>query len=113
MTGLSVVRARALIMSLEDVIAAPHVDREAFRAGGPIFASLRQDGILNVKLDSDHQAHLCGAEPAMFKPVTGGFGRMGFTTVNLDSVGEVELLSVLRLSHALSRQKLDKTKRRR
>ncbi len=96
-----------MIMAMPDTGAAPHVDREAFRAGGPIFASLRAaDGLLNVKLNRDLQAMMCAAEPDVFSPVPGGWGRMGFTTVNLANAGQSELASALQAAWTESRTRL-------
>jgi hypothetical protein len=106
---VSAARARRIIMALPDAVAAPHVDREAFRAGGTIFATLRaSDGVLNVKLEREVQDMLCGAEPRMFAPVAGGWGRIGWTTVRIADAGETELRSALRSAWTLSRVKRSK-----
>jgi hypothetical protein len=93
-------------MSLEDTTAAPHVDREAFRARGNQFASLRQDGVFNVKLTLEDQALRCEAAPRVFKPVEGGWGRMGYTTINLALADELDVKSALLVAWTHSREKL-------
>jgi hypothetical protein len=110
--ALSVQQARAEILSLEDAATAPHVDREAFRARGTVFATLRADGLLNVKLPPEGQALRCEAAPAIFSPVAGGWGRMGFTTINLDHADLADLRSALLAAWTLSRAKLKSPKRR-
>jgi hypothetical protein len=105
---VTIARTRELILSLQDATAAPHVDREAFRARGNIFASLRTDGVFNVKLSPDEQALRCGAAPDVYKPVDGGWGKMGFTTVNLEAAGELDVKSALLAAWTLSREKLFK-----
>lgn len=104
--------ARRLIMAQPDAAAAPHVDRESFRAGGTIFATLRADGVFNVKLAPEFQEMLCQAEPEMFSPVAGGWGRMGWTTIDIAKAGETEVRSALKTAWALSREnKRGKAKR--
>jgi hypothetical protein len=104
--AVTVQRARELIMSLEDTAAAPHVDREAFRAKGTQFASLRSDGVFNVKLSPEEQALRCGAAANVFKPVEGGWGRMGYTTISLQEADEIDIKSALLSAWTLSREKL-------
>ncbi len=93
--AVTVAQARALILSLEGASAAPHMDREAFRAGGTIFATLRNDGLLNVKLTPEEQELRCQASPSVFSPVTGGWGKMGYTTINLATADEIDVKSAL------------------
>ncbi len=109
---VTVARARELIMALEETTAAPHFDRETFRARGNQFASLRGDGIMNVKLTLDDQALRCAAAPALFKPVEGGWGRMGYTTINLQTADELDIKSALLAAWILSRVKLTKGKKK-
>jgi hypothetical protein len=101
----SAATARRIILALPDTVAAPHMDREAFRAGGAIFATLREDGVLNVKLTPEFQEIICAAEPAKFRPVAGGWGRMGFTTIDLGQANETDLQSALRAAWEESRVK--------
>jgi hypothetical protein len=105
---MNVAKARQLITAQADVTAAPHFDREAFRAGGAIFATLRKDGVLNVKLSREVQDMLCSAEPAIFQAVAGGWGRMGWTTIDIGKAGETELRSALQAAWTLSREKKPK-----
>jgi hypothetical protein len=104
--AVSVDRARELIMSLEETTAAPHMDREAFRALGNQFASLRGDGVFNVKLTLEDQALRCESAPHVFSPVTGGWGRMGYTSINLEKADELDIKSALLAAWTHSREKL-------
>jgi hypothetical protein len=92
---ISIAEVRSMIMALEGVAAAPHVDREAFRAGGRVFATLRSDGLLNVLLSPEEQEMRCEAAPHVFRPVEGGWGRMGFTTVDLAAADVADVQSAL------------------
>lgn len=67
-----------------------------FRVRGRIFATLRpEEGRAVVKLASEEQAVLVEAEPAVFAPVAGGWGRQGWTSVILESADEATLRSAL------------------
>jgi hypothetical protein len=68
---------------------------------------------MNVKLPLEVQETLCAAEPAMFQPVAGGWGGMGWTSVTLEQVGETELKSALQAARALSVMKRSKPRRKR
>lgn len=92
-----------LALALDGASAAPHMDRTAFRVKR-IFATLASDGLsANLKLAEDEQELKCAVAPEAFRPVPGGWGRMGWTTVDLPSVTEAELADALRLAwrHAL------------
>jgi len=56
-----------------------------FRVGGKIFATLGypDDTHAMVKLTPEQQEAFVDAEPAVFAPVKGGWGRKGATTVHL------------------------------
>jgi hypothetical protein len=110
--ALTSVQARRIIMAIPKAVAAPHMDREAFRAGGRIFATLRStDGTLNVMLNSDEQATMCEAEPAIFSPVPGGWGPLGWTRVDLAAATETDLQSALQA--AVAESLVNKRKKRR
>jgi YjbR len=93
---LTSAQARRLIMSLPKAAASPHMDREAFRAGRRIFATLRSsDGTLNVMLSPDMQAVMCEDSPEVFQPVAGAWGPLGWTQINLAAGAEADILSAL------------------
>lgn len=56
-----------------------------FRVGGKIFATLGypEDGWAMVKLFPDQQTEFVSANPGMFAPVKGGWGKQGCTNVIL------------------------------
>lgn len=89
---------RRLALALDGASAAPHMDRIAFRVKR-IFATLAADGLsANLKLAEDEQALKCAVAPGAFRPVPGGWGRMGWTTVDLAAVTEAELADALRIA---------------
>jgi hypothetical protein len=73
-----------IALSLPEAAASSHFDVPDFRVGGKIFATAgRIDGKAVLKLTRDQQQMLCEAEPDMFEPVQGGWGRQGWTNLTL------------------------------
>jgi hypothetical protein len=101
---------RRLALSFPGTRESAHMGTTDFRAR-TIFATLPAPGRCHVKLDAEEQAVLCAAEPASFRPVEGGWGRMGWTRVQLDAVDEATLASALRM--AWTRASAPAPKRRR
>lgn len=100
---ISTARFRKLALSLEGATEVPHMDRAAFRTTKRIFATLAADGrSANLALDHEVQAAVCEARPDAFAPVPGGWGRMGYTTVDLGTVTEADLTRALTEAHARS-----------
>ncbi len=98
---ISAARFRSLALSFEGAVEVPHFDRAAFRTRQRIFATMPPDGAsANLLLDLDLQEAVCEAMPDAFAPVPGGWGRMGYTTVNLRTVSEGDLVNALTEAHA-------------
>ena len=76
---------RAMALSLPDAVEASHMDHPDFRVGGKIFATLRypRRGWGMVALTPDEQLLVVQAEPDVFVPANGGWGRRGATLVDL------------------------------
>ncbi len=77
---------RRLALALPEAIESEHMNHPDFRVGGKIFATLlpaKKCGM--VKLTPEQQREFVAAEPAMFVPVPGGWGRSGCTNVILKS----------------------------
>jgi hypothetical protein len=75
---------RKLALSLPEAVASSHFDVPDFRVDGKIFATAgRIDGKAVLKLTPDQQQMLSEAEPSMFAPVPGGWGRKGWTNLVL------------------------------
>jgi hypothetical protein len=73
-----------LALSMPEAAASSHFDVPDFRIAGKIFATAgRIDGKAVLKLTIDQQQMLCEAEPDMFEPVPGGWGRKGWTNLVL------------------------------
>jgi hypothetical protein len=76
---------RKLALALPEAEERAHMDHPDFRVGGKIFATLgypdRTCGM--VKLSPEDQHYFSKAEPEVFIPVKGSWGRRGATTVHL------------------------------
>lgn len=97
---ITAARFRDIALSFEGALEVPHMERAAFRTKRRIFATLPPDGAsANLMLDLDLQEALCEALPDAFSPVPGGWGRMGYTTVDLRVVSELDLIRALTEAH--------------
>jgi len=76
---------RKLALGFPHAVESAHMDHPDFRVGGKIFASLAPTGSGwgMVKLTPDQQAAFVRAEPNMFEPFNGAWGRQGCTKVHL------------------------------
>jgi hypothetical protein len=87
---------RRLALSLPEVAESEHMGRPDFRAGGRIFATLwTHTGQGMIKLPPEEQALLVEAEPEVFAPVPGGWGRQGSTLVMLAACDEATAADAL------------------
>ncbi len=87
---------RRLALSFPETDEHPHFDRRAFRVKKKIFATLSEkDGTLSLKLTLVDQSVFCSYDHSIIYPVPGGWGRMGFTFVNLRKVKKTMLKDAL------------------
>ncbi len=93
-------RFRRIALELSGVIEGAHQGHADFRVGKRIFATLgypdRNWGM--VKLTPEQQAVLVEAEPGIFRPVPGGWGKRGSTNVRLANADPTALRSALTLA---------------
>jgi hypothetical protein len=76
---------RRLALRFPEATESAHMNHPDFRVGGKIFATLGHPemGVGMVKLFPDQQAEFVHAEPKVFAPVNGLWGRRGATYVHL------------------------------
>jgi hypothetical protein len=111
--ALSAARARKLLLGLDDVSERPHFDRAAFRTPRRIFATLAGDGRdVNFMLDPLAQETFCEMAPAALAPVSGGWGRMGWTRCDLKKVDEPTFVAAAEAAHTHASQPLKRNRRR-
>jgi hypothetical protein len=85
---------RRLALSLPNTSEQSHVGHPDFRVRGRIFATAGypRAGWAMIKLTLDQQRQVVHADPAIFMPVPGGWGRRGATAIRLRAAtkGKVE-----------------------
>ena len=100
-----------MALKLEGASEAPHFNRLAFRTPRKTFATLDAEACdLNLMFDPELRDFYCEQEPATFRPVAGGWGRMGATRCDLAVVDVATLSSALQAAHRLAAPK-DKRRR--
>ena len=105
---------RRIALSLDGAVEGSHMGAPDFRVGGRIFATLasQKQGYGNLMLTPEQQAEFIEAQPAMFLPIAGGWGRMGMTHIRLAEADEDVLSGALRAAWSLRVQKNAKTARK-
>ena len=77
---------RNVALELPEAAESAHMGHPDFRVGGKIFATLGPRGAWGmVKLTPQQQAVFVAAQPAIFQPVKGGWGKRGCTNVCLEA----------------------------
>jgi hypothetical protein len=91
---------RKIALSLPDAVEAAHMGHPDFRVRGRIFATLTADGAWGVvMLAPEEQEMLLSAEPKIFEPAAGAWGRSGSTKVKLAAADRTTLKSALTAAH--------------
>lgn len=93
-------RFRKIALSLPDAVEGAHQGHADFRIGNRIFATLGypDDAWGMVKLTPEQQAMVVEAEPDIFRPVPGGWGKGGSTNVRLAKADPATLRSALKMA---------------
>jgi hypothetical protein len=97
---LSAEAFRGLALECEGASEGAHSGHADFRAVGRVFATLGypRPGFAMVKLTPDQQRMLTEAEPAIFSPVPGGWGRKGATLLLLAEADEATARSAVQMA---------------
>ena len=85
-----------IAMGLDGTIAAPHFDRTAYRVRR-IYATVG-GGTLNLKLSPDEQDFKVMMAPDLYAPISGAWGRQGWTTLSLPAAPIEDLEASLRMA---------------
>src|ERR1700704_518211 len=95
-------RFRRVALGLPEVVEGAHQGHADFRVGNRIFATLGypDDDWGMVKLTPEQQSVLVEAEPDIFRPVPGGWGKQGSTNVRLATAAQGPLPRALNISWA-------------
>ncbi len=91
---------RRIALALPSVVETSHMGHPDFRVGKRIFATLGypDEAWGMVKLTPEQQQVLVAAEPKIFRPVPGGWGRKGSTNVKLAAADATTLGSALTMA---------------
>jgi hypothetical protein len=91
---------RAIALSMPEASESAHMDHPDFRVGGKIFASLGYPDVEHgmVALPPEEQARLMKAQPKVFSPAAGAWGRRGSTTVRLAVVDRATLHEAMEIA---------------
>jgi len=91
---------RRIALTLPEALEGAHQGHADFRVGKRIFASLgypdKEWGM--VKLTPEQQSMLVEAEPEIFRPVPGSWGKSGSTNVRLSKADAKTLRSALSMA---------------
>lgn len=91
---------RKLVLSFPETDEHPHFERKAFRVKKKIFATLSEkDMNVSLKLRPEDQSVFCAFDKEVIYPVPGGWGRMGFTFVNLKKVRKTMFKDALTVAY--------------
>jgi hypothetical protein len=93
-------RFRLIALQLPGVIEGAHHGHADFRIGKRVFATLGypDQGWGMVKLTPQQQSMLVEAEPEIFRPVPGGWGKRGSTLVRVAKADQATLRGALSLA---------------
>lgn len=97
---VSIKTVRELALSFPETDEHPHFERKAFRVRKKIFATLSEkDMNVSLKLRLVDQSVFCAFDKTVIYPVPGGWGRMGFTYVNLKKVKKAMFKDALTVAY--------------
>ncbi len=103
---LSPEETKHLALSLEGTGEQPHFDRTAFTVKKKIFATLSlKDKTLNVKFTPEVQFIFCPPKSDVIFAIPNGWGRQGWTTINLNRANKKLVKSALEEAYKLRKQK--------
>ena len=99
---MSASRFRRTALALSDAVESAHHGKADFRVGKRIFATLGHpdENWGTVKLTAEQQSMLVDAEPDIFRPVPGGWGKQGYTNLLLAKADAATLKSALTMAWA-------------
>lgn len=94
---------RRLALELPEAVEGSHHGTADFRIRGKVFATLGRpaEGWAVVKLSHGEQEMRVLAEPGVFSPVPGGWGRQGYTQIRLEAADEATIRGALRAAWRL------------
>ncbi len=93
---VSIATVKQLALSLPEAEEKSHFEKPDFRVKNKVFAVLHNDkSTMVVKLSVIDQSVFCAFDKTVIYPVPGGWGRKGWTMINLKKVKKSMLLDAL------------------
>lgn len=93
---VSLSTARTLALSFPEVVEKSHFETPDFRIRNKIFATLRVDtNRMVVKLNALDQSVFCAFDASIIYPTPGGWGKQGWTIIELKKVRKSMLIDAL------------------
>ena len=95
---------RRIALALPEATESGHFGAPSFRVDKKIFAVLREERRVTLKLDPEDQHNLVAGHPGVVAPVTGpgrrseSAGRQGWTFLRYDLADEALVANLLRLA---------------
>lgn len=103
---VSTEETKSIALSLEGAGEHPHFDRIAFTVKKKIFATLSfHDKTLNLKFTPQVQFIFCPPGSQVIFAIPNGWGRQGWTTLNLDKASKKLVKSALEEAYKLRKEK--------
>ncbi len=94
--------AKQLALALAETGEKPHFDRTAFTITKKIYATLSvKDKTLNLKFTPQVQFIFCPPQSDVIFAIPNGWGRQGWTTINLDKANKKLVKSALEEAYKL------------
>jgi hypothetical protein len=97
---------RSIALSFEATGEQPHFNRTAFTIKKKIFATLSfEDKTLNVKFNPQVQFIFCPPESNVIFAIPNGWGKQGWTTIDLNKANKKLVKSALQEAYNLRKKK--------
>ena len=91
---------RRMVLGMPEASEQEHMGHPDFRVGGKIFATIDypEPGWAMVKLTPEQQHEFVTAQPEVFQPVKGGWGRQGSTSIRLRAATQKKIRAAVDLA---------------
>jgi hypothetical protein len=98
--------ARSMALSFEGTAEQPHFNRTAFTVAKKIFATLSfKDNTLNLRFTPQIQMIFCPPASEVIFAIANGWGRQGWTTIDLNKAKKRLVMSALKEAYTLRKAK--------
>ena len=97
---VTIQEARSWALDLPEAVEAPHFEKTSFRVKKKIFATIDiPKQIVVVKLSEIEQSVFCDPKHSVIYPVSGAWGKQGWTMIALKKVRKTMFKDALKTSY--------------